>query len=134
MASGDDIQAGRITAAEETTDLIAQIPTGDNPPPFAGDVIFRVSPQQGGETKPSQTLNAIFGKGGNGNIPSPGGTGVTGIGGPNQGIGVIGRGGGGDDQGHGAGGVGVLGKGGGNLGPFGTVDPGAGVFGQGGLQ
>src|SRR6476661_3640363 len=125
MASGDDIQAGRITAAEETTDLIAQIPTGDNPPPFAGDIIFRVSPQQAGETKPSQTLNAILGKGGNGNVPSPGGAGVTGIGGPNQGTGVVGRGGG-DDQGQG--GIGVLGNGGATQGPtFGPVDPGVGV-------
>jgi len=39
MASGDDIQAGRITAAEKTTDLIAQRPTGNNPPPFDGEVI-----------------------------------------------------------------------------------------------
>lgn len=132
MASGDDIQAGRITAAEETTDLIAQIPTADDPPPFNGDVIFRVSPQQAGETKPSQTLNAIWGKGGNGLVPSPGGTGVTGIGSPNQGTGVVGRGGG-DDQGQG--GIGVHGKGGAIPGlTFGLVNPGAGVLGQGGLQ
>jgi hypothetical protein len=62
MASGDDIQAGRITAGEKTTDLIAQIPTGDSPPPSL----------------------------------SLGGAGVTGFGGPNQGPGVIGKGGGGD--------------------------------------
>jgi hypothetical protein len=128
MASGDDIQAGRITAAEETTHLIAQIPTGDHPPPFDGDIILEVSPQQAGVTKPEQTLNAILGKGGNGPIPSPGGTGVTGIGGPNQGTGVIGRGGG-DDQGQG--GIGVIAKGGSVLLP---VNPGEGVFAQGGHQ
>jgi hypothetical protein len=64
MASGDDIEAGRITAAEETTDLIAQIPTGDNPPPFAGDVIFRVGPQQGGETRPNQLSMRFWAKDG----------------------------------------------------------------------
>src|SRR5215813_1681597 len=111
MASGDDIQAGRITAAEQTTDLIAQIPTGNNPPPFDGEVIFRVSPQQAGVTRPHQTLHAILGKGDNGPGNSPGGAGVTGIGGPNQGTGVIGKGGA-DDPVFGSGGIGVSGKGG----------------------
>src|SRR4051812_36132029 len=94
MASGDDIVAGDITAAEKTTDLIAQIPTGDTAD-FDGEIIFRVGPQQGGETRPSQTLHGIVGIGWNGSAlqRSLGGTGVTGIGGPNQGTGVVGKGG-----------------------------------------
>jgi len=45
MASGDDIEAGRITAGESTTDLIAQRPS-EGDVDFNGDIIFRVGPQQ----------------------------------------------------------------------------------------
>jgi hypothetical protein len=96
------------------------------------DVIFRVGPQRGGDTRPSQTLDAILGIGWNGTFPSQGGTGVTGIGGPNQGTGVVGRGPG--DNAGGNGGDGVHGTGGGVSGPqLGPTDPGTGVVGRGGL-
>ncbi len=133
MASGDDIVSGAITAAERTTDLIAQIPSEGNVN-FDGDIIFRVGPQQGGETRPSQTLHGIVGIGWNGSVVqgSQGGTGVTGIGGPNQGTGIVGKGGG---DNRGSGGIGVLGVGGSAIGPeFAPVDPGRGVLGQGGVQ
>ena len=77
MASGDDVKAGNITAAEKTTVLLAQVPTGD-PTPFNGQFILEVAPQLAGETKPNQTIDAIKGTGANsgGPIPaSPGGTG-----------------------------------------------------------
>ena len=75
-----------------------------------------------------------MGKGDNG-PGNPGGAGVTGIGGPNQGTGVIGKGGA-DDPVFGSGGIGVSGKGGRAEAPGiePGVDPGVGVFGQGGLQ
>jgi hypothetical protein len=134
MASGDDVKAGDITAAEKTTVLLGQIPTGDNPPPFNGDFIFQVSSQRSLPTRPNQTLNAILGIGANGVLPNqrptPGGTGVAGIGGLNQGTGVSGKGGG-----QGAGGIGVIGEGGRGFlaAPF-FSGPGAGVFGRGGDQ
>jgi hypothetical protein len=130
MSSGDDIVAGQVTTCETTTDVVGALP---NPPdvPFNGPVIFRVGPQQG-ELRPQATLDGIYGLGFNGPVPSPGGTGVTGFGGPNQGTGVLGRGGGAF---NGSGGIGVDGHGGNvPLLDFITIDPGIGVIGRGGLQ
>ena len=66
MSSGDDIVAGRITTAEETTHLVGALP---NPPDvqFGGNVIFEVIPQQG-KLAPHQTLDGIHGYGTNGSI------------------------------------------------------------------
>jgi hypothetical protein len=134
MSSGDDIVAGQITTAEKTTDLVGALP---NPPnvPFDGDAIFIVVPQQG-ELAPHQTLDGIHGFGTNGGVQqgSLGGTGVAGFGGPNQGTGVLGKGG---AFLNGFGGIGVDGRGGNgsvlSLGRIST-DPGTGVTGRGGLQ
>ena len=112
MASGDDIQAGRINAGESTTDLIAQKPS-DGDVDFNGDFIFRVGPQRSGATAPSKAIHGILGLGYIGTLVPhlQGGTGVMGIGGANEGTGVVGRGAG-DDSGSSAslgGGIGVHG-------------------------
>jgi hypothetical protein len=48
MASGDDIRAGRITAAEKDDGSYCPDSDRDHPLPFDSDVIFRVGPQKGG--------------------------------------------------------------------------------------
>lgn len=134
MSSGDDIQAGRITTAESTTDLVGAIPS-ERDVDFNGNVILRVGPQRG-ELGPNHTLDGIHGLASNGPVPSPGGAGVVGFGGPNHGTGVVGLGGasGGSSGGQGSGGTGVFGKGGDGIsfGFEGPINPGTGVHGQGG--
>ena len=127
MSSGDEIEAGRITTAESTTDLLGAVPS-EQDVDFNGMVILRVAPQPG-DLKPNITLDGIHGVGTNGGGftgASLGGTGVVGFGGPNNGTGVVGRGGGVD----GTGGTGVNGVGGG--GNVFSGQPGIGVLAQGG--
>lgn len=132
-----DIEAGRRTTAESTTDLIGALPS-ERDVNFNGNVIFRVGPQRG-RLGPNQNLDGIHALGTNGAIsPSsgPGGVGVVGFGAPYQGTGVLGLGGasGGSSGGAGSGGIGVHGIGGrGAMRGFGgPISPGVGVFGQGG--
>jgi len=90
MASGDDIQAGRITGADSITDLVGEL-SDDGSTDFSGDVILRVGPNV--NRQPSHTLDGILGLGWSGNElgfpPKGGGNGVVGVGGP-DGVGVIG--------------------------------------------
>ena len=46
MSSGDEIEAGRITTAESTTDLVGALPS-ERDVDFNGDVILRVGPEPG---------------------------------------------------------------------------------------
>jgi hypothetical protein len=132
MSSGDDIEAGRVTTAESTTDILGAIPS-ERDVDFNGSVILRVAPQPG-DLQPNITLDGIHGVGNNGAVAGPvalpGGNGVVGFGGPNQGTGIVGLGGGG----NGSGGIGVHGIGGSQIGPsFSPSDPpGVGVVAQGG--
>ena len=128
MSSGDDVEAGRVTTAESTTDILGAIPS-EQDVDFNGFVILRVAPQPGELI----TLNGIHGVGNNGAIGPvalPGGTGVIGFGGPNEGTGIAGLGGGV----HSRGGIGVHGTGGSTraIPSFDPNEPpGAGVIGQG---
>ena len=62
MSSGNNIQAGRITTGESTTDLVGALP--DQPDvPFNGPTILRVGPQQNSFVAPSQQLDGIWGIG-----------------------------------------------------------------------
>ncbi|HTS22756.1 MAG TPA: hypothetical protein VMN79_13210 [Casimicrobiaceae bacterium] len=128
MSSGDDLQAGRTTTAESTTNLLGAIPS-EKDVDFNGIVILRVAPQPG-DLAPNISLDGIHGVATNGGGfmgASPGGTGVIGFGGPNQGTGVVGLGGGT----NGSGGVGIRGVGGpGN--DMIVVSPGAGIVALGG--
>lgn len=132
MSSGDDIEAGRVTTGESTTDLLAAIPS-EKDVDFNGVVILRVAPQPG-DLKPSGTIDGIHGVGNNGaisaGVPASGGSGVVGFGGPNQGTGLVGRGGGA----NGTGGFGVHGIGGSQGSPsfIASAPPGTGVVAQGG--
>ncbi len=132
MSSGEDIQAGRVTTAESTTDMLGAVPS-EQDVDFNGFVILRVAPQPG-RLKPNISLDGIHGVGNNGSngpVASSGGTGVVGFGGPNEGTGIVGLGGGVD----GAGGIGVHGTGGSSRATP-TFDPnevpGAGILGLGG--
>ena len=128
MSSGDEIEAGRITTAESTTDLLGAVPS-EQDVDFNGMVILRVAPQPG-DLKPNITLDGIHGVGTNGGGftgASPGGAGVVGFGGPNNGTGVVGRGGGV----NGTAGTGVNGVGGGGNDMI-SSPPGVGVLAQGG--
>ena len=131
MSSGDEIEAGRVTTGESTTDLLGALPS-ELDVGFNGVVILRVAPQPG-ELKPNNSFDGIHGVGNNGSVggaATPGGTGVVGFGSPNQGTGVSGLGGGL----NGSGGSGVHGVGGSQSSP--SFDPsgrpGVGVFAQGG--
>lgn len=123
MGSGDEIQAGRVTTAESTTDLLGAVPT-EQDVDFNGIVILRVAPQPG-LLEPSHTVDGIHGVG-HSDVISPGGTGVVGFGGQRQGTGLAGLGGGINGQG----GIGVHGTGGSAI--FPEDRPGAGIVGQGG--
>jgi len=123
MGSGDDIQAGRVTTAESTTDVLGAVPS-EQDVDFNGTVILRVAPQPG-LLEPTHALDGIHGVG-HSDVISPGGTGVVGFGGLRQGTGLVGVGGGT----NGNGGVGVHGNGGSSSEP--EVDPGAGIVAQGG--
>ena len=133
MGSGDEIEAGRVTTAESTTDILGAVPS-EKDVDFNGVVILRVAPQPG-DLRPNNTLDGIHGVGNNGTVSfgvaGPGGTGVVGFGGPHEGTGIAGLGGGV----HGSGGIGVHGTGG-SVRPIPSFDPnqppGAGVVGQGG--
>jgi hypothetical protein len=46
MGSGDDIQAGRATTAESTTDILGAVPS-ERDVDFNGTVILRAGPQAG---------------------------------------------------------------------------------------
>jgi len=128
MSSGDDIETGRVTTGESTTDIVGDIPDEGNVG-FNGPAVLRVGPAQG-DLAPRQTLDGIHGLGTNGAVQagSKGGTGVVGFGGPNKGSGLVGLG---SAFRNGSGGTGVVGVGGeGNdLGPL--VEPGPGVVGIG---
>jgi hypothetical protein len=91
MASGDDIQAGRITGADSITDLVGE--TTDEGIDFSGDVILRVGPNL--NQQPNHKLDGIHGLGFAGVRRFSGGTGVVGVGGAGRtgGSGVVGFGG-----------------------------------------
>jgi hypothetical protein len=131
MSSGDDIQAGRVTTAESTTDLLGAVPS-ERDVDFNGIVILRVAPQPG-DLRPQVTIDGIHGVAHSQGL-NFGGTGVVGFGGQSEGTGIAGVGGGV----NGGGGIGVLGTGGSfELQPFigpqpNPRPPGAGVVGQGG--
>ena len=137
MASGDDIKAGRASGANSSTFVVGEKPDDDNPPDFNGDFIFVVGPLKNPVVRsPGHTTGGILALGCNGPVPSPGGVGVSGVGGPNQGTGVQGTGGAGDS---GRGGIGVQGIGGSieegpTEGNEPLPNPGLGVIGQGGTQ
>lgn len=133
MSSGDDIQAGEVTTAESTTDLLAAIPS-EGDVDFNGDIILRVGPQPGA-LRPRHKVDGIMGVGANGTrtFRSAGGTGVVGIGAPNGGTGVRGIGSAhSQDTGPGNGGIGVHGLGGQGLVRGGQPDGAQGIVGQGG--
>ena len=92
MSSGDDIETGRVTTGESTTDIVGDIPDEGNVG-FNGPAVLRVGPAQG-DLAPRQTLDGIHGLGTNGAVQagSKGGTGVVGFGGPNKGSGLVGLG------------------------------------------
>jgi hypothetical protein len=133
MGSGDDIQAGRVSTAEGTTDLLGAVPS-EKDVDFNGSVILRVGPQPG-DLKPNVVLDGIHGIGNNGASiepgAPPGGTGVIGFGGPNQGTGLVGLGGGVNGN---RGGIGVQGIGGTVSSPSfdPKIPPGTGVLDLGG--
>jgi len=140
MGSGSDLVSGQYNGFEKTTTLGAQLPTLSTVK-FNGDFIVVVTPigVNGDWITPRQTLNGILGVGcDDGDPQHAGGTGVTGYGSPDQGIGVVGKGG--QDFTYnnsqfekGAGGIGVNGIGGtGFSTPNEIVNPGTGVVGQGG--
>ena len=118
MSSGDEIEAGRITTGESTTDLVGAVPS-ERDVDFNGDVILRVGPERG-RLSPGHPLDGIHGIAAphyNGSGMRGGGGGVVGFGGGNQGTGVRGLGGGASKRG--GGGLGVHGIGG-----DGTIDGG----------
>jgi hypothetical protein len=129
MASGDDIEAGRETGAEQFTTLVGQKPS-DLGNDFNGDFVFQARPfAVGGESPlwPDKDVDGVRGLG------NRGGTGVMGLGGFNDrsgstisGTGVVGQGG--DAAASNFGGTGVMGQGGRSDGQMG----GTGVVGQGG--
>ena|SRR5258708_36364871 len=98
MASGDDIEAGRVTGAESRTILVGQKPS-DLGNDFNGDFVFQACPAKVGDDTPSpdKDVDGVRGLG------NRGGTGVVGLGAMNDrfdstisGTGVLGQGGNGD--------------------------------------
>src|SRR5215471_16256972 len=61
MASGDDIQAGRITGADSITDLVGEQNDDvfSEHRDFSGDVILRVGPNTSRGDQPLHTLDGI---------------------------------------------------------------------------
>ena len=115
MASGDDIRAGRVTGAEDSTLLIAQT-TGDRPSrDYNGDFVFLAAPFNGGR-QPGHKVDGVVGVG------QLAGNGVVGQGGDLSGAGVVGLGGEGRQGTVGA--HGVIG-----FGASGGRGAGAGLFG-----
>jgi hypothetical protein len=91
MASGDDIQAGRITGADSITDLVGEN-SDAGATDFSGDVILRVGPNVTTGDQAHHTLDGIYGIGWSGIggfAKTGGGNGVVGFGGPDAG-GLIG--------------------------------------------
>jgi hypothetical protein len=156
-SSGDDVEAGRINAAESTTVFAAQRPS-ELDQPFNGLWTLSAGPNWG-DQHPDQTVNGVLGIGWNGErdaTAQEGGAGVVGAGSPNRGIGVVGLGGGvvvsppalgaqseGDVKAVGVGGIGVSGIGGAgsptppplDAGEYAAPSvPGAGVVGTGGVS
>jgi hypothetical protein len=127
MGSGENIQAGRVTTAESTTDLLGAVPT-EQDVGFNGIVILRVAPQPGLLEPLDDILDGIHGVGHSG-VVAPGGTGVVGFGGHEQGTGIAGLGGGINGQG----GIGVQGTGGNVDTIVEPIAPGPGVLGRGGV-
>ena len=126
MASGDDIEAGRTTGAEDRTILVGQKSTPSKD--FVGDFVFKAAPARAGSRlSPDRDIDGVQGignRGGRGVVgfggfqdradSTVGATGVFGKGGEVAvkrigGTGVTGQGGGGSLQ---AGGIGVFGRGG----------------------
>lgn len=118
MASGDDVETGRVTTGESTTDVVGERPS-ELDVDFNGPVIFRVGPNLGRQ-RPDKTLDGIHGLGTNGSV-GLGGTGVVGFGGPRKGSGVVGLG---SASRNGSGGTGVVGVGGDGNTMGGVVEPG----------
>lgn len=95
MSDGNSIQAGHITTAYTTTDVVAeQQKEGFSRKDFVGNVIFRVGPTNNDldELEPFRTLDGIQGAG------NLGGSGLVGLGGEfsddkSSGVGVLGIGG-----------------------------------------
>jgi hypothetical protein len=150
MASGDDMEAGRTNEADQITLIVGgKNEDGDE---FGDEVVFLGSYDR--DHSPDHAVDGIVGLGWSGTITSgvaPAfGRGVVGLGGPAAGTGVFGRGGynkktypkswgivGGPlVEGSTTGGIGVHGAGGDatDFSFLGNVDPGSGVFGQGGKQ
>lgn len=148
--SGQEMQTGRTNRAEGRTILWAQVPPGQSN--FNGPAILIVEVAKDAEDSddydegesfvPSNQFDGIVATGWSGGGPSnfggnPGGTGVIGKGGRNQGTGVFGFGGGTPEPGNGGeGGIGVHGHGGSKQSFLSnpSVPPGAGMIGQGGRQ
>ncbi len=149
-SSNGNMTTGRTNRGEGRTILWADVPPDQ--PNFDGPAIFIVEVAQTAEDLddysdgqsfvPSNKFDGIKASGWSGGSPSnfggtPGGTGVIGRGGRNQGTGVQGLGGGTPEPGNGgAGGIGVHGLGGPQADFFAdpTTPPGAGLVGQGGRQ
>src|SRR5436309_3044194 len=111
MASGDDIEAGRVTGAESRTILVGQKPS-DLGNDFNGDFVFLACPYAVGGDEPIAPDKDVDGVRGLGNR---GGTGVVGQGTMNDrsgstisGTGVLGQGGDADTGRFG--GTGVVGQ------------------------
>jgi hypothetical protein len=132
MSSGDEMEAGKITTAENITDLVGARPSNSNDD-FSGEVIFRVGPHAKLTLTPRKSLDGIYGIATSGLNQLPGGTGVVGFGGYNEGTGVRGHGG---ESYAGGGGTGVHGIGGRgsqySLASTSFRPPGIGVLGIGG--
>jgi hypothetical protein len=146
MPTGDDIEAGKITGAENTTFIVAQRDEDDDTD-FNGDFVLIVGPAEGSYgngvgMEPTHKMNGLLAIGEHGSYTVPdftGGFGVIGQGGRRQGTGVLGLGGGADRNGEGIGGFGVHGVGGrGHKEVTWPADehqpPGVGVLAQGGRQ
>ena len=116
MASGDDIEAGRTSYAEDRTILVAR--RKDANKDFVGDFVFEARPWRGG-VQPGHRVDGVRGGG------QLAGNGVVGTGGDLSGNGVVGNGGEGR-QGT-VGGHGVVG-----FGAWGGRGAGAGVLGDSG--
>ncbi|MCC6178667.1 MAG: hypothetical protein IT305_25455 [Chloroflexi bacterium] len=152
--SGEDMESGRVNRANDHTVIWAERPLPNNGTDFTGDAILIVEVAKDTDEPdkwenrgyvPGHRLDGIVGVGWGELFPSsaPGGTGVVGKGGFNQGTGVVGFGGGGPGPGFDGGGpgpafggIGVQGVGGGQTAPTWdpNVPPGSGVVAQGGRQ
>jgi len=147
MSSGDDVEAGRVTGAEQTTFLVAQEEEDEDGSDYSGDFVLIVGPAEGTydngrRLEPQHFVNGILGIGNHGHYGVPeflGAVGVVAQGGRRRGTGLLGLAGGADPKGDGIGGIGVHGIGGRGPGPVvfaadAEEPPGPGMLGLGGRQ